>query len=44
MADSLIWMIEDLRRDRPDIRVEEVAELLGLADDHARRLIVRIKR
>ncbi|MDR6146980.1 hypothetical protein QE363_002773 [Sphingomonas sp. SORGH_AS870] len=44
MADSLISTIKDLRRDRPDIRVEEVAELLGLADDYARRLIARIKR
>ena len=39
MASSLIWTVEDLRRARPDIASEEIAELLGITVPHALRLV-----
>ncbi len=39
MAASLIWTVEDLLKERPSIRVEEIAELLGLSNEHAAKLV-----
>jgi hypothetical protein len=41
-ATSLIDTTRDLRRDRPDISIEEIAELLGIETEHARELLSRI--
>ncbi len=43
MAASLIWTAEDLLRERPDIRPDEIAHILGLSDKHAKRLVERAK-
>lgn len=39
LAASLIWSAEDLRKERPDISVEEIAQLLGVSAKHAARLL-----
>lgn len=38
-AASLIWTVQDLRRDRPEIGPQEIAYLLGLSGDHAAKLL-----
>lgn len=39
LAPSLVWTAEDLRRERPDISVEEIAFLLGITPAQAKRLL-----
>ena len=39
LASSLVWTAEDLRRERPDISVEQIAYLIGVTPEHAARLI-----
>lgn len=39
LAPSLVWTAEDLRRERPDISVEEIALLLGITPTQAKRLL-----
>lgn len=43
MAASLIWTAEDLLRERPDIKTDEIAHVLGLSDRHAERIIEKAK-
>ncbi|MEZ5709456.1 MAG: hypothetical protein R3E02_08740 [Blastomonas sp.] len=38
-AASLIWTVQDLCRERPEIGSQEIAYLLGLSDDHAAKLL-----
>lgn len=38
-AASLVWTAEDLRKERPDIKVEEIAYLLGIEPEAAARLL-----
>lgn len=38
-AGSLLWAVEDLQKARPGIGSDEIAELLGIADSHAARLM-----
>jgi hypothetical protein len=38
---SLIWAAEDLRRERPDISVDEIANLLAISVPDAARLLQR---
>ena len=38
LSPSLVWTAEDLRKERPDITVEEIALLLGVTVTHAKRL------
>lgn len=42
LAGSLQWTVEDLRRERPDISVDEMAALLGLTPDHIRLLLRKV--
>lgn len=37
LSPSLVWTAEDLRRERPDISVEEIALLLGVSSTQAKR-------
>lgn len=39
MAGSLIWSAEDLRKARPEITVDEIARLLGVTPENAKRLL-----
>ncbi|WP_308514370.1 hypothetical protein [Sphingomonas flavescens] len=39
LSPSLVWTAEDLRKERPDISVEEVALLLGVTVKQATRLL-----
>jgi hypothetical protein len=39
LAPSLIWTADDLRKERPDITVEEIAYLVGVTPKHAARLL-----
>lgn len=39
LSPSLVWTVEDLRKERPDIPVEEIALLLGVTETQAKRLI-----
>jgi hypothetical protein len=39
LAPSLVWTAEDLRKERPDITVEEIAYLVGVTPKHAARLL-----
>jgi len=39
LSPSLVWTAEDLRKERPDITVEEVALLLGVTATQAKRLL-----
>lgn len=39
LAGSLVWTAEDLRKERPDISVEDIASLLGVTARQARRLL-----
>ena len=39
LAASLVWTVEDLRKDRPDISTGEIADLIGVSHRHATRLI-----
>ena len=39
MSSSLIWSAHDLRDARPDISVDEIARLLGVTVDNAKRLL-----
>ena len=38
-ADSLVWTVEELQKARPGIDPGEIAELLGIPDAHAARLM-----
>jgi hypothetical protein len=38
LAASLIWAADDLRKERPDIAVDEVARLLGVSPENAAHL------
>jgi len=40
LSPSLVWTAEDLRKERPDISVEEIALLLGVTTRQANRLLV----
>jgi len=40
LAPSLVWTAADLRKERPDISVEEIAYLMGITPAHAVRLLV----
>lgn len=42
-AGSLIWTVQDLRRERPDIGASEIAFLLGLSDKHTAKLISKAR-
>lgn len=39
LSPSLVWTVEDLRTERPDISVEEIALLLGVTATQAKRLL-----
>lgn len=39
LSASLVWTVEDLRKERPDISVEEMALLLGVTPSRAKRLL-----
>lgn len=39
LAPSLVWTAEDLRKERPDITVEEIARLIGVTPKHVERLL-----
>jgi hypothetical protein len=39
MAASLVWTVEDLRKERPDISANEIGNLLGVSEAHASKLI-----
>lgn len=39
LSPSLVWTAEDLRKERPDISVEEVGLLLGVTAAQAKRLL-----
>ena len=39
LSPSLVWTVEDLRQERPDISVEEIAFLLGVTARQAMRLL-----
>ncbi|MDO7837059.1 hypothetical protein Q4610_18605 [Sphingobium sp. HBC34] len=36
---SLVWTAQDLRRERPDISVEEIALMLGVPEAQAKRIL-----
>ncbi|WP_088308103.1 hypothetical protein [Novosphingobium sp. B 225] len=36
---SLVWTVEDLRKERPDISVDEIALLLGVTATQTKRLL-----
>lgn len=36
---SLVWTAQDLRKERPEITIEEIAELVGVTPGHAGRLL-----
>ena len=40
MAASLLWTVEDLRKERQDISPAEISDLLGISEAHAEKLIV----
>jgi hypothetical protein len=40
LALSLIWTVRDLRSERPDITIDEIAWLLGVTEAHAAQLLV----
>ncbi|MDO7841146.1 hypothetical protein [Sphingomonas immobilis] len=40
LSPSLVWTAEDLRKERPDISVEEISLLLGVTATQAGRLLV----
>jgi len=35
-----VWTVQDLRKERPDISVQEIAHLLGVSSEHAERLLL----
>lgn len=39
IASSLVWTVEDLRRERPDITIEEIADLIGVHPPQVARLL-----
>jgi hypothetical protein len=39
LAGSLVWTAQDLRKERPDITAQEIADLIGVSSDHADRLL-----
>lgn len=39
LSPSLVWTAEDLRKERPDISVNEIAVLLGITETDAKRLL-----
>lgn len=39
MAASLLWTVEDLRKERPNISAAEIGGLLGVSEEHAAKLI-----
>jgi hypothetical protein len=39
LSPSLVWTAHDLRKERPDISVEDIAHLLGVAPAQAARLL-----
>ena len=39
LSPSLVWTVEDLRKERPDITVDEIAHLLGVTPKNAARLL-----
>lgn len=39
LSPSLVWTAQDLRKERPDITVEEIALLTGVSPAHAARLL-----
>jgi hypothetical protein len=43
MSLSLIWTVEDLRRERRDISADEIAYLLAVSTMHAKRLLTRTR-
>ncbi|MBO9581274.1 MAG: hypothetical protein J7498_10330 [Sphingobium sp.] len=44
LAGSLQWAVEDLRRERPDISIDEMAALLGLTPEHIGLLLREVSR
>jgi len=40
MAASLLWTVEDLRKERPNISAAEIGGLLGVSEEHAAKLII----
>lgn len=42
-AASLIWTVEDLREERPEIVASEIGYLLGLSENHAAELVSKAK-
>jgi hypothetical protein len=39
LSPSLVWTAKELRKERPDITVEEIADLVGVTPKHAARLL-----
>jgi Mn-dependent DtxR family transcriptional regulator len=39
LAHSLVWTAQDLRKERANITVEEIAHLLDVSPEHAARLL-----
>jgi hypothetical protein len=44
IAASLVWSVEDLRGERPDISVQEIADLLGIDTNQALRVITAVEK
>jgi len=42
LAPSLVWTAQDLRKERPDISVEQIAHLLGITGTHVERLLAAV--
>jgi hypothetical protein len=43
MAASLIWTMQDLLSERPEMSTKQIAYLLGLGNDHAEKLVQRVR-
>lgn len=39
---SLVWSAEELRKERPDITIAEIAELLGITESRAQKVVAAI--
>ena len=42
VAWSLVWSAEELRKERPDITITEIAELLGITESRAEKVVAAI--
>jgi hypothetical protein len=42
VAWSLVWSAEELRKERPDITIAEIADLLGITESRAEKVVAAI--